>query len=721
MAQRLPKADFFSLGSSYYPPFHSPDDWARDVQRMAEAGFNALRTAELIASWEWIEPQKNHFEFGWLDRIFELCAQHGLKVLLGTGAASPPIWLLDEYPDAAILSQDGIPYPTGTMWGWACIHHPGYRAESERYLRVLLARYHEHPALLGWQIHNEPGYPAIQRVPGATELYCYCEHTAKLFREWLWKKYGDIDGLSAAWASTPTHHRYHDWSQVRPPRTAPLTWGAAGAWLDWRQFIDQSFAELISWQNQVIKESDPLHPTTTNLVHLLEGEMGVLRGIDPWLYPETCDVFGFDLYPVDKFKSEPFFTSIQLDYARAPALHAGKPFWLPEIESGPIGGWVLGPLHATTPRDIRRYDLDSIAHGAKQLLYQGYREWDPLPLHWGALVDLNGEPTGRYWEAAAVNRMILSHEELFLSAQPVRSQIGILVDQKNAIATFGMGAGEMLMKAIKGAYYAFWSQKFPVEFITPELLAEGKGSHYKLLLMPFLMLVTPLCSETVTRFVENGGTVVAFAKCGMLDHRSWYWHDRPGGLTQLFGASERGVDRSEDVSLLAQPGNAVFEGISSPLKGYWHRQDFDLKSPVEVLARYADGAPAATLNHRRDGRAILFGSHFDVAALDPDAAGHHRLFSNLAALAGVVRPFSLEAGPLVDGHLLTHGDQGLFILINHGADPETSRVLIPDLPSGSSVIDLFTETPPAVAEGEGGLSVEWHLDGYGSTAFLIQG
>jgi len=716
---------FFPIGSSYYPPFHTPDDWVRDVARMAEAGLNSVRTAELIASWEWIEPQKSHFDFPWLDRIFELCEQQGLRILLGTGAGSPPIWLLDEYPDIQIVSQDGVTYPTGAMWGWACIHNPGYRAESERYLRTLLARYGEQPALLGWQLHNEPGHPALQRKSDALDFYCYCEHSAAGFRDWLRAKYSDVEALSEAWACTPTRHRYHDWSQVRPPRSAPVTWGSPGAWLDWRQYIDQSFADLLGWQNQIIKESDQAHPTTINLVHLLDADMGVVRGIDPWRYPDTCDCFGFDLYPVARFKAEPFYTSLQLDYARSPAVHAGMPFWLPEIESGPIGEWVLGPSHATTARDIRRYDLDCIAHSAKMLLYQGYREWDPLPLHWGALVDLNGEPTERYHEASHINRVVQAHEDLFLDAQPPRAQIGILVDQRNAIACLGMGASAMLVQAIKGVYSAYWSQSDAVEFITPELLAQGKGAGYRLLLMPFMMLVTPSCAKAVKDFVAGGGTAIAFAKCGMLNERSWYWHDRPGGLTDLFGVSETCISKVEAVALAPEPNTQVFDGISDPLHGHWHRQDFAVDGDTQVLARYPDGAPAVTLKRHGQGRAILFGTHFDAAALNPDALGHHRVFANLAAMAGVERPFCLEGGPLLDGHLLNREGQRetgpwLFILINHGPESTTPQVELPGVPGTAVVRDLFTSRQLVASPGPNGLRFEMPLDGYESTAFLIE-
>jgi len=688
---------------------------------MEQAGLNALRTAELIASWEWIEPQKRHFDFDWLDRTFELCQKHGLRVLLGTGAGSPPIWLLDEYPDVQIVSQDGVPYPTGTMWGWACIHHPGFRAESERYLHTLLRRYAGHPALFGWQIHNEPGHPAIQRASGAVNFYCYCEHSAAGFRAWLQTRYGDLEALSEAWACTPTRHRYHTWSQVRPPRSAPLEWGSPGAWLDWRQYIDESFADFIGWQNRIIKEKDGVHPTTVNLVHLLGADLGAARGIDAWRYPDTCDAFGFDLYPVDRFKAEPFFTSLQLDYARSPALHAGMPFWIPEIESGPIGEWVLGPSHATTARDIRRYDLDCIAHGAKMLLYQGYREWDPLPLHWGALVDLNGEPTERYHEAAHINRVVLAHERLFLEARPARAQIGILVDQRNAIASLGMGAAEVLLKAIKGVYYAYWSQNYPVEFITPELLADGKGQAYRFILMPFLMLVTPTCAQALVDYVSEGGNLVAFAKCGMLNEKSWTWHDRPGGLTDLFGVKETHIAKSDTVTLVPTPNTGVFDGVSGPLKGHWHRQDFALADGVQVLACYEDAKPAVTLNHYGAGRAILFGTHFDVAALAAEASGHRQVLANLAEVASVERPFHLEGGSLLDGHLLSAPDQQerLFILINHGPDPAVARLLLPNPPGAGSVTDLFSKEVLEVSSGHDGAWFEIALDGSDSTALMV--
>jgi hypothetical protein len=162
--------------------------------------------------------------------------------------------------------------------------------------------------------------------------------------------------------------------------------------------------------------------------------------------------------------------------------------------------------------------------------------------------------------------------------------------------------------------------------------------------------------------------------------------------------------------------------VSDPLKGHWHRQDFVLENGAQVLARYSDGAPAATLNEHGQGRGILFGTHFDVAALAPEASDHRRVFANLAVLAGVERPFLLKGGPLLDGHLLSAAGQRerVFILINHGPDPAQARVHLPGLRDAATVTDLFAEKELGVRPYQGRLGFKVPLDGYESTALLIE-
>ena len=87
------------MGSSYDPPYHAPEDWERGIQGMVDAQLNSIRMAELITTWERIEPQRGVFDSGWIDHMFELAQQHDFRILLGTGAGNPPVWLLDNFPD----------------------------------------------------------------------------------------------------------------------------------------------------------------------------------------------------------------------------------------------------------------------------------------------------------------------------------------------------------------------------------------------------------------------------------------------------------------------------------------------------------------------------------------------------------------------------------------------------------------------------------------------
>jgi beta-galactosidase len=284
-----------------------------------------------------------------------------------------------------------------------------------------------------------------------------------------------------------------------------------------------------------------------------------------------------------------------------------------------------------------------------------------------------------------------------------------------------MGAGDLLMQSINGVYFAMWSQHYPVEFISPELLSEGKGDHYKLLLMPFLMLVTPLCAQAVKRYVEHGGSVVAFAKCGMLDDRSWYWHDRPGGFTDLFGVKEARIERREAIELIPNPSHPLSQAIHDPICGYWHQQELTLLKEVDILATYPDGKVAGTLNRFGKGKAILLGTHLDAAAVDMHTPGVHRFFANLASFAGVLPPLDLQASPLVDGHLLVYQGQRLIILLNYGHQAEIAVIKVPATLANQTVQDLFSGEQLPTRQDGGSLCIEITLDGLGSTAIILEG
>jgi beta-galactosidase GanA len=666
------RAPVFWRGCSYYPPHHDPADWDRDFARMKAAGFNAIRTAELLASWDQIEREPRRPDFSWLDRAFDLAAAHGLSILLGTGACCPPIWMLDEYPNLQVISRDGVPYPTGAGWSWACINHPGYLAESDRYLGQLIERYAGRSALLGWQVHNEPGYPFIPKQGHLADWYDYNPHTVAKFREWLKAKYQTLDALNVAWRWDPTHHQYRDWGQIQAPRAMPIEWGIVTAWLDWRTFCTENWTAFLGRQAALIRERDRKHPTTTNLWSEATDFTGRLA-IDPWQLAKHVDAIGYDLYPglkkygVPERRREPggpAYVSWYLNFGWSTAVHAGKAFWLDETESGPLDGWIKGPKYVTTALDIKRWYLETIAHGATLMLYQGYREWNCIPIHWGALVDLHGEPTDRYRMAAKVNDVVRRHEALITAAKPARAAVGMFYSHENMLVSASMGADDFSRRSMLGLHEAIWAAHQPVEFVTAEYLPRAP---YRVLFIPFGMVITAEAGRRLRRFVERGGTLVGFAKCAMLDDRGWYWNTRPGaGLDDVFGVREREIYyRQEPFTLTATLG-----GARLTVDGFHHQQWIDVAAGAQVLGTFADGTPAVTSHAFGEGRAIYIATHLDIAAFG--SRGHHAFFRQLFAHIDLEPPVRVtgHGDAFVDPHLLIGpGGQRLLIVSNeHDAD-----------------------------------------------------
>lgn len=686
----------FPLGSSYYPPAHDPADWQRDLQAMRAAGLNTVRTAELITSWDYIEPRRGHPEWDWLDRTFELAERHGIDIVLGTGSCNPPIWMLESFPDLQRVSREGVPYPTNTVWGWACINHPGLRSELRRYLSLLLERYGASQALLCWQIDNQIGHStpftgAEHAHPRRYGYYCYCEHCAALFRSWLEERYRDIDSLNHAWTWDPTHYRYYGWHQLQPPRSMPAEWGNGTAWFDFRRFVHESFSDYIRFQHELIKAADPEQLTMHNLYDCLRPDLGARNEPNHWDIGGIPDIIGHDIYPSENnYRNDPEHASWFLDFAWSVARHNDKTMWIPELESGPLGGFSAGPNVHTTALDIKRFNLFCLGHGAKGMLYQGYRDWNFIPLHWGGLVDYHGAPTERYHAAAEVAGMVREHEDFFLDAEPAPAQVAIYHSHENVILIDGQANERFLYGALRGVHTALWRQKLPIQFVEPRFVG-GPSADYRVIVLPFVMHMPRAHAERLERFVAAGGTLIGFAKLGHLDERGWAWNDRPGGgLDRLFGARETRLEvfrePHEKLRLAVDPASELFAGVEETrLEGYWHRQGFELADDVEVLARFTDGEPAIIERRHGRGRAVLFASHLDIAAWELREPGTFRLFENLLRRCGVRPPLRLESEDRdylaghIDSHLLERGDERAVIVSNEGTTDITLGVTLAGL------------------------------------------
>jgi len=654
----------FIYAAGYYPLMHDEPDWERDIKLMKDSGINMVRTAELFNTWDRIEPKKGEFNFDFLDKFFDLCEKYDMKILLGTGTASPPYWIHEKYPDVNILNNHGEQYPNNVSYTWACIDNPGYLKEVERYLKVLVNRYKNHKALYSYQIHNEVSFPFMALQGGDIDIYCYCDHSKANFREWVKNKYKTLDELNHVyrWGATNTYHT--SWEQLEPPKTKPTSWSSVTRWLDWRLYWMDNFVKFIGWQNSIIKELDKQHITTTNIFFLKSQDvLGVVTALDQFEMAKVVDIVGYDLYPGsgDKLEKKPEFASMFLDMAKSTAKPLDKNYWLLETESGPINGWVLGPSRNVKGFDLIRNIFEAVGHDAKSTLYQGWREWDFQPLHWGAIVDLDGNPTERTKSAKLIGDILNKYGKSLLEANNPKGKIAILMSKENAIVLNGMGQEDFLVKALRGAYNTFWQKGYNVEFVTPELVKNGYANKYDVLYMPFMAVIDEELAIGLESYTKQGGNLIGTARCGMLGKHGWYNHKIPCfNLADTFGVDSYDVYANTHANVSYKMKN---------YKGYWHKEVVKVTNDnIKILARFNDDSPAVTMNNYGEGTAIYFATHPDVAYLEENSYLLWDIIDDIFEAKGIKPKVQVEytnrMNKEIDAHYLK-GDKEAFLIITN--------------------------------------------------------
>src|SRR6185312_6188500 len=99
----------------------------------------------------------------------------------------------------------------GEAMGWGARQeidyaHPAFLFHAERIIRKIIARYADHPAVIGYQVDNEPG----MNLP-------HNESTFQAFIDWLRKRYGTVERLNEEWGLVYWSHRIAEWSELWRP------------------------------------------------------------------------------------------------------------------------------------------------------------------------------------------------------------------------------------------------------------------------------------------------------------------------------------------------------------------------------------------------------------------------------------------------------------------------------------------------------------------------
>ena len=177
------------LGVCYYPEHWPKSMWEDDFKRMKEYGIHFVRIGEF--AWNYFEPKEGMNDFSFFDEAVNLAGKYGLKVVMCTPTATPPVWLSEKYPE--ILNAD----KKGVLMHHGMRRHTNYNSDvyndySEKIVTEIAKHYSGNPHIALWQIDNE--------------LNCeinvfYSKSDNEKFRIYLKKKYKTIEVLNEAWGT----------------------------------------------------------------------------------------------------------------------------------------------------------------------------------------------------------------------------------------------------------------------------------------------------------------------------------------------------------------------------------------------------------------------------------------------------------------------------------------------------------------------------------------
>nr|WP_233340987.1 beta-galactosidase [Haloprofundus sp. MHR1] len=598
------------VGVCYFPEHWPAERLERDIERMADAGLQYVRMGEF--SWSRLEPEPGELDFEWLNEAVSLIGDHGMQAVLCTPTATPPKWLVDEYPSIRQEEADRTPRHYGSRRHY-CYNSEIYRRETRRITRALAEAFADDPAVAGWQTDNEYGCHGTIR--------CYCDDCATAFRQWLKEKYGDVETLNESWGNAFWSQDLNSFAQVDPPRHTAAEHHPARL-LDYYRFSSDSVVEYNRLQTELLREADGDWFVTHNF-------MGHFGALDAYDVSEDLDFASWDSYPTGNVQGrskpassaelrvgDPDQIGFNHDLYRSAT---GSPFWVMEQQPGDIN-W---PPYSTQPGEgaMRLWAQFAAAHGADVVSYFRWRQcrMGQEQYHSGLLAP-NGSPDRGYHDAA---QAAAEFEELLADDPQIsgaatgavpKANVAVLHDYDNlwALEIEPNTPDFDYWEHLETYYAALRARSVTVDVVPPS----AELSDYDAVVAPTLYLADEELANSLERFVDSGGELLVTMRSGVKGPFNKLHETRqPGPLTDLLGA---------EVAQFESVPERIESGVNYGGEQFDCRVWNDWLSPVadsaEVVGRYdgelADGEAAIVHHPVGDGSVLYVGTWPEAALAD---------------------------------------------------------------------------------------------------------
>ncbi len=313
--------------------------------------------------------------------------------------------------------------------------------------------------------------------------------------------------------------------------------------------------------------------------------------------------------------------------------------------------------------------------------------------------------TERARVAGAIARLVDRHSALFLAARPPQSEVAVVynplahfVGGRQRAAAYGGPQGEVAgieRDSLLGVYRALFPTNVPLDFVHADQLKASELAAYKLVVLPYPLMLRASAAAELREYVRAGGALVAEARAGWNDETGRAADTIPGlGLADVLGARETDVQTVEKGKAVLLAGEGM-PGLKpgEVLPGRWYEESLEPSGPgARVVARFARGAPAAVVSTFGSGKTLVLGSYVSAAYVSQPEASGRRFFDGLLDWAGVSRAVAVSGDP-VEVRLVESGREHVAFVFNHAATPAATSVALHVPLDGRLVEEIATGEP----------------------------
>ena len=176
------------------------------------------------------------------------------------------------------------------------------------------------------------------------------------------------------------------------------------------------------------------------------------------------------------------------------------------------------------------------------------------------------------------------------------------VGGRQRAAAYGGPQGEVAgieRDSLLGVYRALFPRNVPLDYVHINELSAESLKQYKLVILPYPLMLPEAAAPVLTRYVEAGGTLVAEARLGWSNERGNASDRIPGmGLWELMGCRETAVQtgaKRPHRAALDRGGHPEALARSCPPAGMRRRSSRSRRARVSSRSSRTDRRPPSCL------------------------------------------------------------------------------------------------------------------------------